>query len=43
MAPLGKSTNKFKMLQMHKKNYESHPEFCNQKFIPMYPIFEASP
>jgi hypothetical protein len=29
------------MLQMHKENYENHPKFCKQKFIPMHPILEV--
>jgi hypothetical protein len=36
MASLGKFAKKFKMLQMHKENYESHLEFWKQKFIPMH-------
>jgi hypothetical protein len=31
MAPLEKSTKKFRMLQMYKENYESNPKFYKQK------------
>jgi hypothetical protein len=31
MATLGKFAKKFKMLQMHKENYESNPKVYKQK------------
>jgi hypothetical protein len=43
MAPLGKFAKKFRMLQMHEKNYEINLKFCKQKSIPMHPILEAPP
>jgi hypothetical protein len=36
MAPIGKSIENFKLLQMQKENYENHPKFCKQKFVPMH-------
>jgi hypothetical protein len=40
---LGSLQKKSRMLQMHKKNYESHPKFCKQKFVPMHPILKTCP
>jgi len=40
---LGSLQKKFRMLYMHKENYESNPKLCKQKLIPINPILEAFP
>jgi hypothetical protein len=43
MPTLGKFAKKFRMLQMHKENYEKNSKFCKPKSIPMQAIPKASP
>jgi hypothetical protein len=43
MLALENSAKKFRMLQMHKENYEINPKFWKQKSIPMLTIPQAFP
>jgi hypothetical protein len=43
MPPFNKLAKNFRILQMHKENYERNLKSCKPKLIPMQTIFEVFP